>query len=247
MYQTKVNQTPYEEKPKTLKTAKEALKSVRAIVFDLDGTLADTEGLYRRFWVEAARMLGYPMEPRHALMIRSMAPAYAEPLLRREVCAEFDYHAVRACRRKIMGEYIDRHGVQAKPGANAILAKARRLGLRLALATATPAERVRGMLPSLGIGDAFDAMACGDEVARGKPDPDLYLLALSRLSVAASQAIAVEDSPTGIAAANAAGLFSVLIPDQDEPDEAQRQQCGLVLPSLDALAALLGTGGDSAL
>ena len=71
---------------------------IRGVVFDLDGTLLDTEKLYRRFWVEAARQMGYPMEDRHALMIRSMAAEKAERLLRREVCAEFDYHAVRALR-----------------------------------------------------------------------------------------------------------------------------------------------------
>lgn len=68
---------------------------IRGVVFDLDGTLLDTEKLYRRFWVEAARRMGYPMEDRHALMIRSMAADMAEPLLKREVCPAFDYHAVR--------------------------------------------------------------------------------------------------------------------------------------------------------
>ena len=56
---------------------------LQGVVFDLDGTLLDTEKLYRRFWVEAARQMGYPMEDRHALMVRSMAAERAEPLLRR--------------------------------------------------------------------------------------------------------------------------------------------------------------------
>ena len=84
---------------------------LQGVVFDLDGTLLDTEKLYRRFWVEAARQMGYPMEDRHALMIRSMAAEKAERLLRREVCAEFDYHAVRALRREQMEAYIDENGV----------------------------------------------------------------------------------------------------------------------------------------
>ena len=88
---------------------------IRGVVFDLDGTLLDTEKLYRRFWVKAARQMGYPMEDRHALMIRSMAAEKAERLLRREVCAEFDYHAVRALRREQMEAYIDENGVEPKP------------------------------------------------------------------------------------------------------------------------------------
>ena len=75
------------------------MSTIKGVIFDLDGTLLDTEKLYRRFWVEAARQMGYPMEDRHALMIRSMAAAYAEPLLKREVCADFNYHGVRALRR----------------------------------------------------------------------------------------------------------------------------------------------------
>ena len=89
---------------------------LQGVVFDLDGTLLDTEKLYRRFWVEAARQMGYPMEDRHALMVRSMAAERAEPLLRREVCEDFDYHAVRALRRQIMEAYIDENGVEAKAG-----------------------------------------------------------------------------------------------------------------------------------
>ena len=77
---------------------------LQGVVFDLDGTLLDTEKLYRRFWVEAARQMGYPMEDRHALMVRSMAAERAEPLLRREVCGDFDYHAVRALRRQKNGQ-----------------------------------------------------------------------------------------------------------------------------------------------
>ena len=88
---------------------------IRGVVFDLDGTLLDTEKLYRRFWVEAARRMGYPMEDRHALMIRSMAADMAEPLLKREVCPAFDYHAVRALRRQIMEDYIDENGEKQRP------------------------------------------------------------------------------------------------------------------------------------
>lgn len=212
---------------------------VKAVVFDLDGTLLDTEKLYRRFWVEAARQLGYPMEDRHALMIRSMAAAYAEPLLRREVCESFDYHRVRALRRELMEAYIDAHGVQPKPGMREILEELRRRGLRIGLATATQEERARKYLRMVNAEAYFDDIVCASMVRYGKPAPDIYALAVRRMGVLPAEALAVEDSPAGIRAAHAAGLGAVMIPDQDGPDEEVRAMCVSVLPSLDAIKTVL--------
>lgn len=205
---------------------------IKGVVFDLDGTLLDTEKLYRRFWVEAARQLGYPMEERHALMIRSMTAAYAEPLLRREVCAEFDYHAVRALRRKIMGEYIDRNGVDPKPQLLETLETIKARGIKIGLATATPEQRARKYLRMVGAEAYFDDVTCADMVSHGKPQPDIYLLACERIETAPEETLAVEDSPTGIRAAHAAGCLPVMVPDQDEPDEEIRAICHAVVPGL---------------
>ncbi len=206
--------------------------TIRGVIFDLDGTLLDTEKLYKRFWIEAARRMGYPMEERHALMIRSLAAAYAEPLLRREVCAEFDYHAVRALRREIMEAYIDENGVEPKPGLLETLKAIRERGLRIGLATATPEHRARKYLRMVGAEAYFDAVTCADMVARGKPEPDIYLLACARTGVAPGEALAVEDAPTGIRAAHAARCLPVMVPDQDQPDEALRALCHAVVPRL---------------
>lgn len=208
---------------------------IRSIVFDLDGTLLDTEKLYKRFWVEAARQLGYPMREEHALMIRSMAAMYAEPLLRREVCPEFDYQRVRARRREMMEAFIDRNGVEAKRGMLQLLSALKARGLRIGLATATPPERARKYLRMVGALEYFDVVVCASMVERGKPAPDIYTLAVERLGVSPCEAVAVEDAPSGIRAAHAAGLIPVMIPDQDEPDEQTRSMCAAVLNELSAV------------
>ena len=209
---------------------------LQGVVFDLDGTLLDTEKLYRRFWVEAARRMGYPMEDRHALMIRSMAADRAEPLLKREVCADFDYHAVRALRREIMEAYIDENGVEAKPGLLPMLRDLKRMGMRIALATATPEVRARKYLRMVGVETAFDAVACAEMVAHGKPAPDVYLLAAQKLGLPPAALLGVEDSPSGVQSAHAAGMTVAMVPDQDQPSAETAALCALVAPSLAAIA-----------
>ena len=213
--------------------------NIKGVIFDLDGTLLDTEKLYRRFWVEAARQMGYPMEDRHALMIRSMAAIYAEPLLKREVCPDFDYHGVRALRRKIMEEFIDENGVDPKPGLIETLEVIKARGLKIGLATATPEHRARKYLRMVNAEQYFDAVTCADMVKRGKPQPDIYLLACERTGVLPAEAIAVEDAPTGIRAAHAAGCKAVMVPDQDQPDDELRTLCHAVVPALSDIINLL--------
>ena len=213
--------------------------AIRAVVFDLDGTLLDTEKLYKRFWIEAAHRLGYPMREEHALMIRSMAAEKAGPLLCREVCPEFDYPAVRALRRELMEAFIDEHGVDPKPGMIKTLAALRERGFLLGLATATPPERVRKYLSLVGAEGMLDTIACASMVAHGKPAPDIYQLAVRQLGVLPEEAMAVEDAPSGILSAQAAGLHPVMIPDQDEPGEEIAALCEAVVESLLDVPGLL--------
>lgn len=214
-------------------------RTIKGVIFDMDGTLLDTEKLYLRFWVEAANRLGYPMREEHALAIRAMAAVYAEPLLKRIVCPEFDYHAVRALRREIMEAYVDVHGVDPKPGMMEALCALRARGMRIGLATATAESRARKYLRMVGAEQYFDAITCADMVKRGKPEPDIYLLACERTQVLPQEALAVEDAPTGIRSAHAAGLRTVLIPDRDQPGEEIRALCHAVIPSLHELMGLL--------
>jgi HAD superfamily hydrolase (TIGR01509 family) len=97
-------------------------------------------------------------------------------------------------------------------GIGTWLDESRQLGLRLAVASSSPGDWVRGHLGRVGVLTRFDVIASGDEVARPKPDPAVYELALQRLGVPAAAAVAVEDTPHGVAAAQSAGLRCIAIP-----------------------------------
>lgn len=212
---------------------------IKGVIFDMDGTLLDTEKLYLRFWIEAARRMGYPMEEEHALAIRATHASVAEPLLKKLVCPEFDYHGVRALRRQIMEEYVDEHGVDPKPGMLEVLAALKERGIRIGLATATPEPRARKYLRMVNAEAYFDAVTCAGMVEKGKPAPDIYLLACERTGVRPAQALAVEDAPSGVRSAHAAGMRTVLIPDRDVPGEEIRSLCHAVLPDLTAVLSLI--------
>ena len=194
-------------------------RKIRGVISDMDGVILDSEKLYVRFWCEAANLCGFPMEKRHALGIRSMARPFAIERLRGWFGEGFDYDLVRNKRIELMDGYVSGHGIQAKPGAKALLEWLKANGYGVALATATPVERASLYLNSVGLLGYFDEVCSAREVKNGKPMPDIYLYAAKKLGLAPSECLALEDSPNGARSAASAGCKTVLIPDLDDPTE----------------------------
>lgn len=191
---------------------------INGLIFDMDGLMVDTEKLLTRFWREAAAFYGWEMTQEHVLGIRSLAGKYAEPKLKRLISEDFDYYKVRQKRIELMNEYIDKHGIEKKPGLDELIAYGRENGLRLAVATATDLERATKYLKSIDVFDKYDKVICGNMVKSSKPDPDIYITASAELGLPECECIALEDSPNGIASASAAGCVPIFVPDLSEPD-----------------------------
>ena len=192
---------------------------IKGVLSDMDGVILDSEKLYVRFWCEAAQFYGFPMQKEHALSIRSMARKFAVERLQGYFGDSFDYDAVRNKRIELMDAYVSEHGIEAKPGAKKLLRYLKDNGYRVALATATAADKASEYLERVGLLGYFDAVVSARMVKNGKPKPDIYLYAAQTLGFEPQDCVALEDSVNGVKAANAAGCKTVLVPDLDDPRE----------------------------
>lgn len=192
---------------------------IKGVISDMDGVILDSEKLYVRFWCEAAYFYGFPMNREHALSIRSMARPFAIEKLQGYFGAEFDYDSVREKRIELMDAYVSQHGIEAKKGAQKLLGFLKENGYKVALATATPAQRAEEYLRRVDLLKYFDYVASARMVKNGKPKPDIYLFAAEKLGLKPEECLALEDSVNGVRSAAAAGCKTVLVPDLDNPEE----------------------------
>lgn len=192
-----------------------------ALIFDVDGTLAETEEAHRTAFntVFAARGVGWhwSIETYRGLLQvtggkERMAAHRTAVGFGPDDAAIADLHAEKTA---AYAGLLAAGGLVARPGVLGLVAAARAAGLRLAVATTTSPGNVQALCRCLWQRDAdevFDVIAAGDEVAAKKPAPDVYLLALARLRLASGACLAVEDSRNGVLAARAAGLAVVAAP-----------------------------------
>ena len=193
---------------------------IRTVLFDLDGTLIDTEKYFRRAWPQALAAFGYKMTDEQALSLRSLGRPFAPERFREMFGEGIDYALVREKRKQIMEEMIAREGIQLKPGAAELVRFLKEAGYTVAIATATDEERTARYLSQTELPlSAFDRFISATMVARGKPAPDIYEYACSQLGVAPGECYAIEDAPNGILSTFRAGCRVLTVPDQTEPDK----------------------------
>lgn len=195
------------------------MNHIHAVIFDLDGTLIDTEKYYRICWPKAVEHFGYTMTDEQALSLRSLGRPYAPERFREWYGEDFDYEKIRAYRKQLMEECIEENGIALKPGAVEILTYLRGHGIITALATANDRERAGRYLKKIGLYEYFDHIVCADMVEHGKPAPDIYRYACEQLKEKPEHCMAVEDSPNGAMSAMRAGCKTVYIPDQTTVEE----------------------------
>lgn len=208
--------------------------SLDCILFDLDGLLVDSEPLQYRAYRHAFAQFGIELDMNDWIQWHS-----AEASTRRWVEQRrygIDVEALRDT-KKLYYEDLIADELQPKPGAAALVADCA-AQFELAVVSASRRESIEACLARFGLRDYFSCLVSGSESARSKPYPDPYLAALHSLQATALQAIALEDSVTGLRAANAAGIPCVICPDHFIPKAANAfADATLVTPSLQRLSA----------
>jgi len=214
------------------------------LIFDFDGLILDTEGPIYRAWVEIYQELGADLPLSAWEVWVGGSPDGFDP------CGYLETQLGRPVDREALTERASKREEElilaesALPGVEEYIADARRMGLKLGVASSSDCPWVYRHLERLGLRDQFDSIKCAEDVKNVKPSPDLYLAVLDQLGVGPEEAIALEDSPHGITSAQAAGLLCVVVPNpltsQMPTDHADLELDSLADMPLEGLLSTVG-------
>lgn len=202
----------------------------KGAIFDMDGLLFDTERLYRESGKEMAARFGQEFNPAFGPALCGTSGEGSLAVIRTH------YPAVDP--EKFLAAIIEgvrlrlREHVPKKPGVVELLTYLRENGVKIAVASSSIREMILGNLERAGIAGYFDTVASGQDVERGKPEPDIFLLAARQLGLAPEDCYVFEDGINGIRAALAAGCVAVMVPDLAPPTDELRASCAAVCASL---------------
>lgn len=190
---------------------------MKAVVFDMDGVLFDTERLSISCWMETAQKMGLGDIREGAYGCIGLNRTDSRIFIKGLYGESFPYDEFRAQNSALFQEKLERDGLPVKKGAGEILSWLKEKGVKTAVASSTNTQTVKSHMERAGFLPYFQEIIGGDMVEHSKPRPDIYLMACSRLGVEPEMAAAIEDSPNGIKSAHAAGMLPIMVPDMVEP------------------------------
>lgn len=202
-----------------------------AVIFDMDGLMLDSERAIIGCLAEAAREAGHDLPEVLWLSMVGHSEAVCRHLLD-EAVGEVEREQILQ-RSHVLYDAVVAAGVPHRPGIIAMLDFLDAHSIPRAVATSTRRPLALRKLEAAGLLPRFDAICTSSDVEHPKPAPDIYLLAATSLGVDPAHCLVLEDSPTGVRAALAAGMYPIQIPDLLEPDDAVRALGHTILPSLD--------------
>lgn len=212
----------------------------QALLLDFDGTILDTERHNFRTWQEVGRRLGLSITHEFYQSLIGLSKVDSDALWRQQFGQDCPLDEWRVLRRTIFYELWDQgQGPAWKAGLNVLLAELERRCYPKAIASSSLKAELDHKLERAALLHHFPVRVAGDEVAAGKPSPDVFLEAARRLGVEPHRCLAVEDSPLGVRAARSAGIPVVFVPDLVHPDASVQSESLAVVSNLAEVVSLL--------
>lgn len=211
----------------------------KAVVFDMDGVIFDSERAVMQCWKEVASRHNIPDIEKAILACTGTTMVRTREIMLNLYGADFPYDEYAMESSAIFHSRYDGGRLPMKPGVKELLTFLKEHDKKIALASSTRQQVVTDELRDAGIIGYFDRIICGDMVSRSKPAPDIFLKACEELNVSPSDSYAIEDSYNGIRAAHAGGLHPIMVPDLLPADEEMQSLAEIVLPNLTSVMEYL--------
>jgi HAD superfamily hydrolase (TIGR01509 family) len=194
--------------------------AVQAALFDMDGTMFDTERLRFQTLKQASQeLIGQAFSDEYLMQCLGLSAKTAEQLAQQQYGLDIPYQEIRQRADQLELEMVRKEGVPIKKGLVQVLERLRKSGLRMAVATSSRRAIAEEYLINANVYKFFDVLVCGDEVEHGKPHPEIFEKAAEKLNLDTSQCLMFEDSENGITSAHAAGGMTILLKDIKAPND----------------------------
>lgn len=211
----------------------------KAVVFDMDGVIFDSERAVMQCWKEVASRHNIPDIEKAILACTGTTMVRTREIMLNLYGTDFPYDEYARESSAIFHSRYDGGRLPMKPGVKELLTFLKEHDKKIALASSTRQQVVTDELRDAGVIEYFDRIICGDMVSRSKPAPDIFLKACEELNISPSDSYAIEDSYNGIRAAHAGGLHPIMVPDLLPADEEMQSLAEIVLPSLTSVMEYL--------
>ncbi|TDO84359.1 HAD superfamily hydrolase (TIGR01509 family)/HAD superfamily hydrolase (TIGR01549 family) [Halanaerobium saccharolyticum] len=215
---------------------------IKAVIFDMDGLMFDTERLSKELWQQLAQKKGYNFEDDFFDRMVGLDLEATKEAFKEDYGQDFPYLKMREEKNELLKEYVEQKGVPVKEGLREIIAYLKENEYLTAVASSSHRDRIEFYLESAGLKDEFDYLIGGDEVEKSKPNPEIFLKGIKALGVSRDEALVLEDSVHGIKAAAQAGIRVILIPDLVEQAPEVEELIYKKLKSLKELKSELEKG-----